>query len=98
MLAALERRELVRSAAQLAAEMGKGFAEAATGDRVDGRLVRKIALHSGSYGVVERTRDFTLVPWRAVLEPHVGKPVAGIMRDNGVSWTLGRQRSGPSLS
>ncbi|WP_448140409.1 DUF3363 domain-containing protein [Sphingopyxis fribergensis] len=98
MLATLERRELVRAAAQLASDMGRGFAEAARGERIEGRLVRKIALHSGSYGVVERARDFTLVPWRAVLEPQVGKPVAGIMRDTGVSWSLGRQRSGPSIS
>jgi hypothetical protein len=53
---------------------------------------------SGRHALVERSRDFTLVPWRPVLERQLGKPVAGIMRDGGINWTLGRQRSGPSIS
>jgi hypothetical protein len=28
-----------------------------------------------------------------VLERHVGKEVSGIMREDGVSWTIGRGRS-----
>jgi hypothetical protein len=33
-----------------------------------------------------------------VLERQLGKPVAGILREGGISWTLGRQRGGPSIS
>lgn len=98
MLGALKQRELVSAAAQLATDLGKPFADAAVGERMDGRLARRVDLLSGQYGLVERARDFTLVPWRPVLEPHLGKPVAGILRENGVSWSLGRQRSGLSIS
>ena len=98
MLAALQRRELLRIAGQLSEELGKSFREARTGDRVEGRLVRSVELASGRHALVERSRDFTLVPWRPVLDRQLGKPVAGIMRDGGINWTLGRQRSGPSIS
>ena len=98
MLAALQRRELLRIAGQLSEELGKPFKEAKSGERIEGRLVRTVEMASGRHALVERSRDFTLVPWRPVLERQLGKPVAGIMRDGGINWTLGRQRSGPSIS
>jgi len=98
MLAALQRRELLRVAGQLSDELGVPFAEAKPGDAVSGRLVRAVEMTSGRHALIERSRDFTLVPWRPVLDRHVGKSVSGIMRDGGINWTLGRQRSGPSIS
>ena len=53
---------------------------------------------SGKYALVENSREFTLVPWRPILERHVGKQVSGIMRDDGISWTIGRQRGGPNIT
>nr|WP_274609143.1 MULTISPECIES: DUF3363 domain-containing protein [unclassified Mesorhizobium] len=44
-----------------------------------------------------KSREFTLVPWRPVLERHIGKKVSGIVSGEGISWTIGRQRSGPSV-
>src|SRR3546814_9744314 len=49
------------------------------------------------FALIQLALDFTLVPWRPVLDRHVGKPVSGIMRESGINWTLGRQRSGPSI-
>ncbi|MDV3455870.1 relaxase/mobilization nuclease RlxS [Sphingomonas sp. HF-S4] len=92
----LRRRELLRVAGQLSDELGKAFAEVKNGEPVSGVLRRHIDLASGRYGVVEKARDFTLVPWRPVLERQIGKAVRGIMRERGVSWTMGRER-GPSL-
>lgn len=94
----LRRRELLRVAGQLSEELGLRFTEARSGDRVEGRLARAVEMASGRHALVERSRDFTLVPWRPVLERHVGRRVFGIMRENGISWTLGRGRSGPSIS
>ena len=68
------------------------------GDRIEGRLVRPVEMASGRHALIERSRDFTLVPWRPVLEQHVGKTVAGVVREGGISWTFGRQRRGPSVS
>ncbi len=98
MLARLQRRELLGIAATLEAETGKRFVEAATGERIEGRLKGAVDLVSGRHALVERAREFSLVPWRPVLERHLGKPVSGVMRERGVSWTIGRQRGGPGLS
>lgn len=98
MLASLQRRELLRVAAQLSDEVGKPFAEAKPQEPIQGRLVRAVEMTSGRQALVERSRDFVLVPWRPVMERHIGKNISGIMRDGGISWTFGRQRSGPSIS
>jgi len=97
-LAALQRRELLRIAGQLSDELGKPFAESKSGERVEGRLVRPVDMASGRLALVERSREFTLVPWRPVLARHIGKPVSGIMREGAISWSLGRQRGGPTIS
>lgn len=98
MIAALERRELLRVAGQLSDELGLSFVEVRIGEHVEGTYRRAVDTLSGRLALVERSRDFTLVPWRPVLERQIGKPIAGIMRDAGINWTLGRQRSGPSIS
>jgi Type IV secretory pathway, VirD2 components (relaxase) len=98
MLAALQRRELLRIAGQLSDELGKPFAEWKSGERVEGRLVRPVDIASGRLALVERSRDFTLVPWRPVLARHIGKSVSGVMREGVINWSLGRQRRGPTIS
>jgi type IV secretory pathway VirD2 relaxase len=89
-LAALQRRELLRVADALREELGKAFVEPVRGQRIEGRLTRRVELAGGRYGLVERSREFSLVPWRRVLERQLGKPVAGIMRTDGISWQFGR--------
>ena len=98
MLTTLQRRELLRVAGQLSRELGLRFTEAQPGERIEGMLRRSVDLASGRFALVEKSREFTLVPWRPVLERHVGKSVSGILRGDGISWTLGRGRSGPSIS
>ncbi len=97
LLAVLRRRELARVAGQLSAELGLPYAEAPDQGRIEGTVRRRLDLISGKFAVIEKSREFTLVPWRPVLERHLGKPVVGIVRGDSISWTLGRQR-GPSIS
>jgi type IV secretory pathway VirD2 relaxase len=97
MLADLQRREILRVAGQMSRELGLNFTEAKAGDAVSGTLRQSVDLTSGRFALIERSRDFTLVPWRPALERQIGKPVAGIMRSDGINWTIGRARSGPSL-
>ena len=96
-IAALQRRELLRVAGQLSNELSLPFVETKSGDHVDGRFSRAIEIASGRHALIERSRDFTLVPWRPVLERQVGKSVSGIMRRDGINWTIGRGRGGPSI-
>jgi type IV secretory pathway VirD2 relaxase len=94
----LQRRELLRAGDQIGTEIAKSFVEAKVGDRIEGKLTRSVDLTSGRFVIVERARDFTLVPWRPVLEKQLGKAASGIMRADGVSWTFGRARGGPELA
>lgn len=98
MIAMLQRRELLRVGGQLADELRLPFQEAAAGERVAGVYRRPVDLVSGRFAMIERARDFTLVPWRPVLERQVGKSVSGLVRGEGVDWSFGRGRSGPSVS
>lgn len=97
-LAALQRRELLQVAGTLREELGKAFVELGQGQRIEGRLARKIELVSGRYGLVERSREFTLVPWRPALARQLGRPVAGILRGEDISWQFGRDRAEPQVS
>jgi hypothetical protein len=93
----LRRRELLRIADRLSHELGLEFTEIVSGERIHGLLRRPVESLNGRYALIERSRDFTLVPWRPVLEPHIGRVVSGLMRRQGVSWTIGRERSGPNI-
>lgn len=94
----LQRRELLREGEALSSEIGKPYVEARVGERIEGKITRRIDLASGRFAVVEKSREFTLVPWRPVLENHIGKTGSGIMRAEGVSWHFGRGRSAPEIS
>jgi hypothetical protein len=93
----LERRELSAAGDRLAGELGKAFVEAPTGSTIEGRLLRRIDLTSGRYALIEKSHEFTLVPWRAVLERQVGNHVSGLVREDAVTWRFGRDRSGPQI-
>lgn len=82
----LRLRELGRVGERLGRELGKSFAPARMGERVEGAIARRVDLENGSHTLVERSRDFTLVPWRDVLERNIGKTASGIMRTEGISW------------
>ena len=97
MIAALQRRELLRVAGQLSDELGMSFKEAGEGARINGVYRLPVDLVSGRFAVIERGRDFTLVPWRPVLERQAGKSVSVLMRSDGISWSIGRGRGGPSI-
>jgi len=94
----LRRGELRSVAARLSKELGLYFVEAVPGEPISGILRRRVNLSSGSFAIVENSRQFTLVPWRPVLEKQLGREISGIMRSSGsISWTFGRQRHGPEV-
>lgn len=93
-LATLRRRELLRVAGQLARETGLGFEEATPGTRVEGRLERRIMVGDKPFALVERSREFSLVPWKPSLERAIGKEISGVVRGNDISWTMGGRKRG----
>ncbi len=97
LLATLRQRELRRAGAQISGELGLAYADAPERGSISGVYRQSVQLASGKFAVIAKSREFSLVPWRAALEGHLGKPVTGLIRTSGISWTVGRQRSGPSI-
>jgi hypothetical protein len=96
--AKLRQRELRAVAAQLSKELGLHFDQPVAGEQISGICRRRVDTSSGSYALVERSREFSLVPWRPELERAIGREIAGRVRaSGGISWTLGRERSGPEI-
>jgi hypothetical protein len=87
---------LQRTGEGIDSDLGKRLRPAHIGKRIEGTIARLVDLESGSFAVVEQPRDFTLVPWRDVLERNIGKAASVIMRADGVSWQFGRGRAGPT--
>lgn len=97
MLERLRARELQRIARQLSRELGLGYSEAAAGDPIVGIYRRPVQVGSARMALIENSREFTLVPWRPVLERRIGREVSGMMRGRDVSWSFGRERAGPEI-
>ena len=89
------RRELARAGESIDRETGMKYTEA--GSKVEGIDKRSVELGSRKFAVVEKAREFTLVPWRPVLDRQFGKRVSGIVRGETIFWVIGRQR-GPGVS
>jgi type IV secretory pathway VirD2 relaxase len=92
MLAVLARRELEEVGKKLAKERGTSFHMAQDGERIRGTYKESVHLVSGKYALVENAREFTLVPWRPVIDKDLGRAVTGLVRGDGISWELGRAR------
>ena len=88
----LETRDLNQAAKMLEAELGKSFAECPQSGKVKGIYREVIERPSGKYAVIERAKDFTLVPWRDTLERNFGREVMGVVSGDGISWTLTKGR------
>src|SRR5476649_956221 len=92
MLSTLARRELQQAGENLARERGLSFYRPVSGERITGTYRESVQLVSGKYALVEKSREFTLVPWRPVIEKELGRSVSGLVQDGGISWEFGRKR------
>ena len=92
LLANLRKREVARVGAEMAESKGVPFRAAADGENVSGKFTGSAQLSSGKFAVVEKSHEFTLVPWRPVIDRQLGREVMGVVQGQSVSWQLGRQR------
>lgn len=92
LLRLLIRREVADAGERLAKETGLAFIETRDGDRIDGVYKRPIRLASGKFAVIEKSKEFTLVPWRPVLERQRGQTVGGVMRGSSVTFDYSKRR------
>ena len=84
--------EVARAGDELAAKKTLPFRAAADGETVTGKFTGTVQLSSGKFAIVEKSHEFTLVPWRPVIDRQLDREVSGIVQSGSVSWQLGRQR------
>ncbi len=92
LLATLREREVARVGAEMAESKALPFRAAADGESVNGKFTGTVQLSSGKFAVLEKSHEFTLVPWRPVIDRQLGREVMGVVQGGSVSWQLGRQR------
>jgi hypothetical protein len=80
---------------RLAQEMGLDYVEH-RGGHIEGTVGKSVQVGGSKFALIETSREFTLVPWRPVLEKQIGRHVSGIDRGGAISWTIGRGRGGPA--
>ncbi|SDN39377.1 DUF3363 domain-containing protein [Afipia sp. GAS231] len=92
LLQTLERLKLVEVGSRMTRETGLDYAETKPGERITGTYRRMLTLNSGRFALIERARDFSLVPWRTVHERAKGRVVTGVVGGEGISWSVGQKR------
>ena len=92
LLATLREREIARVGGELAATKGLPFRAAADGETVSGKFAGTVQLSSGKFALVEQSHEFTLVPWRPVIDRELGREISGVVQGGSVSWQVGKQR------
>jgi hypothetical protein len=92
LIARLERGEIERVGKSMAADKTAPFKMKTDGERVSGVFTGTTNLISGKYAIIENAYEFTLVPWRPVMDDRVGRQISGVVRDSGISWDFTRTR------
>ncbi len=98
MLQLLQRRELDRVIAGIEQDTGLAHRQPHGDAPIEGVYRRAVQVGDKRYAMIEHAREFSLVPWRPVLERAVGKSVSGVMRGEGISWTIGTRARGLGIS
>jgi len=82
----LRNRELRHAGIVLSKELGLSHVESMVGERIDGAYVRPVNLTSGRFAVIQRAKEFVLVPWQPQFEKLKGTSVSGVVETRGITW------------
>ena len=91
----LKAMDLRPAADRLEGELGKPYSEIGAARQVEGIYRGSVDRPSGKFAVIERSREFTLVPWRPVMEKRLGQSISGRISAGGISWDV-TGRKGPA--
>jgi len=92
-LAELQEMDLKAAAEDYNGAYGKIYAPLGDTRQVEGVYKEAIERPSGKFAVIERARDFTLVPWRPVMERRLGQSISGRVSAGGISWNVSKVRN-----
>ena len=85
-------REVRQIAHRFEGELHKPFVNPSADEPVEGLFRQIVELNSGRFALLEKSYEFTLVPWKPELERYLGKEISGVQTDGVYDWTLGRTR------
>ena len=88
----LKDMDLRDAAKKLSEENGKPYSVLGSARSIEGIYQKSIERPSGKFAVIERAKDFTLVPWRPVMDRNLGKSLSGRISAGGISWDVTKQR------
>lgn len=92
MLNTLRDREIAHAADSIQRKTGLVHRPVKDGVRVSGTYRGSVQLASGRFAMLSDGLGFELVPWRPAIEKALGRAISAVVRGEGVSWDLGRQR------
>ncbi|WP_242129828.1 DUF3363 domain-containing protein [Sphingobium sp. Sx8-8] len=93
LIATLRGNEVDSEIEAIARRTGLPHKPSSAGDYVSGLYRERVTLASGRFAMIDDGLGFQLVPWRPVLDQHLGKHISGTMTPGGtVDWSLGRGR------
>jgi type IV secretory pathway VirD2 relaxase len=92
LLATLRNRELAAVGKSIEADTHLTYRETRDGESVRGVYRRSIELASGRFAMLDDGMGFSLVPWRPVMEEHLGRELRGIAVGMNISWDFSRSR------
>ena len=88
----LRQTDLRDAATKISETINKPYAALGDNKVVEGVYREAIDRPSGKFAVIERAKDFTLVPWRPVMERGLGRSIKGRISASGISWDVTKQR------
>ena len=93
----LENMDLDAAGKALSEQLCKPYKAAPDSGRISGIYREAIQRPTGKYAVIDKSKEFTLVPWRETMDRNLGKSVSGVLKGQTISWTLTKAR-GKSIS
>lgn len=93
LLAILRARDLAAAGKAQEERTGLAYRLAPDGGQVSGVYSRSVQLSSGRFAMLDNGTDFTLVPWKPVVERRLGQQVTAVMRGQSITWQLERGRN-----
>ena len=92
MLDHLRQRDLQQASQTVSRELGLAHTHLVEGERIVGTFNRSVDLASGKFAVIQKSKEFALVPWRPELEAFRGKPLSGTASNQGITWDWNAKR------
>jgi len=89
---ALEKLDLDVAGEALSDKLGKAYVVAPEKGQISGKYREAISRPSGKYAIIEKSKEFTLVPWRKTMDRNLGKSVSGAVHGQTISWTHSKGR------